>query len=246
MTDLPVGRRALNARSFTSWPAWADMDTDVVRYGPDIPSEAELRLLGNLDGKRVLELGCAGGPVAVTMAKQGAKVFAVDDSAEQVAHAKRLAEREAVKIEVRQGDVADLAHLRADTIDLAVSVYTLGAVADLDRVFRQVHRVLRPECPLVMSIPHPAFRAVDPLGDPPLVRRSYFDRSPIARDGAEPGDDHPLTISDLFTSLSRANFRVDTLLEPEPPRTAPRSRQWTPAMRWVPSTLIVRARKLGI
>jgi SAM-dependent methyltransferase len=237
----------LNARSFTAWPAWADLSLDVVHYGPDIATETELRLLGNLEGKRVLELGCGGGPIAVAMAKQGAKVIAVDESADQIGHARRLAEREEIKLELRQGDLADLAFVRADTIDLAVSVYSLGAVADLDRVFRQVHRVLRPEAPIVLSLPHPAFRAVDSLGSPPILRRSYFDHTPIPWTVAtETGTDHPLTISDLFTSLSRANFRVDTVLEPEPVKGSPRSRHWTEAMRWVPATLIIRARKQGI
>src|SRR3979490_255779 len=56
---------ALNARSFTAWPAWVDLSTDIVQYGPDIPTEADLRLLGSLENKRVLELGCGGGPNAV-------------------------------------------------------------------------------------------------------------------------------------------------------------------------------------
>jgi len=244
---LPRGAGALNARSFTAWPAWADLSTEVVPYGPDIPTEADLRLLGTLAGKRVLELGCGGGPVSVAMAKQGAKVIALDESAEQIAHARRLADREDVKIELRQGDPADLAFVRADTIDVAISIYALGAGTDLDRVFRQVHRVLRPDAPLVVSLPHPAFRTIDTTTEPPVVQRSYFDRSPIPWVGSEEaGADQPMTIGDLFTSLSRANFRVDTILEPEPTRTIGHSRHWTPAMRWLPATLIMRARKLGI
>jgi 2-polyprenyl-3-methyl-5-hydroxy-6-metoxy-1,4-benzoquinol methylase len=245
MSDLPTDPAAprskptLTARSFTTWPAWADLSLDVVSYGPDIPTEAELRLLGNLDGKRVLELGCGGGPASVAMAKQGAKVIAIDESAEQVAHARRLAEREEVKVEFRQGDLADLAFVRADTVDVAVSILALGAVDDLDRVFRQVHRVLRPEAPFVFSVVHPAFRAIDPSTEPPLLQRSYFDRSLGV-------DEHPHTISDLFTSLLRANFRVDNVLEPEPAGTSIRSRYWAEAMRWIPSTLILRGKKLGI
>jgi ubiquinone/menaquinone biosynthesis C-methylase UbiE len=242
-----TGPAALNARSFSAWPAWVDLSLDIVQYGPDIGSEADFRLLGNLENKRVLELGCGGGPNAVAMAKQGARVIAIDDSEEQIAHARRLAEREETKVELHQGDLADLAVVRADTIDVALSVYSLGGVADLDRVFRQVHRVLRPEAPLVLSMTHPAFRMVDTFGNPPAVQRSYFDRTQIPWVvGTEVGADHPLTIADLFTSLSRANFRVDTVLEPEPLRATPRGRHWTEAMRWIPATLIVRARKQGI
>jgi SAM-dependent methyltransferase len=235
----------LTSRSFTGWPAWADLPLDVVSYGPDCPTEAELRLLGRLDGRRVLELGCGGGPNSVAMTKQGAKVISVDSSAEQLGHARRLGDREEVTLELHQGDLADLAFVRADTVDLVVSVYALGMVGDLDRVFRQVHRVLRKDAPFVVSLPHPAWRASDG-GDPPGIRRRYWDPSPMTwTDTGERGADHPITIGGLFTSLTRANFLVDTILEPEPRPGAGRSRWWTPGMSWLPATLIVRARKLG-
>jgi SAM-dependent methyltransferase len=235
----------LTSRSFTAWPAWADLPLDVVAYGPDIPTEAELRLLGRLDGKRVLELGCGGGPASVAMAKQGAKVIAVDSSAEQIGHARRLCEREEVSVELHQGDLADLAFVRADTIDVVVSVYAMGMVGDPDRVFRQVHRVLRPEAPLVLSLPHPLWSATD-RNEPPAFRRRYWDRTAQRwADSGEAGQDHPVTISELFTGLTRANFRVDTVLEPEPVSGRARSRWWQPSMAWVPATLIVRARKVG-
>lgn len=236
----------LTSRSFTAWPAWAELPVDAVAYGPDIPTEADLRLLGRLEGKRVLELGCGGGPVSVAMAKQGAKVIAVDSSANQLGHARRLCEREEVTVELHHGDLADLAFVRADTIDVVVSVYALGMVADIDRVFRQVHRVLRPEGPFVVSLPHPMWRAVD-RSEPPSLRRPYWEGAPEpwSAAGGEAGADHPVTTTELFTGLVRAGFRVDTLLEPEPVRAATQSRWWQPAMAWLPSTLIVRGRKVG-
>lgn len=235
----------LTARSFTGWPAWADLPLDVVSYGPDCATEADLKLLGRLEGRRILELGCGGGPNSVAMAKQGAKVIAIDSSAEQLGHARRLGEREEVTVELHQGDLADLAFVRADTVDIVVSVYALGMIADLDRVFRQVHRVLRPDGPFVVSLPHPAWRASDG-SDPPAIRRSYWDRAAMAwTDAGETGADHPVTIAGLFTSLTRANFRVDTIVEPAPPANGTRSRWWQPGMQWLPSTLIVRARKVG-
>src|SRR5262245_36978113 len=106
---------ALTARRFTAWPAWAELPLDVVSYGPDCASEAELKLLGRVEGKRVLELGCGGGSTAVALAKQGAKVIAIDGSTEQLAQARRLSEREEVAVEWHQGDLAELAFVRADT-----------------------------------------------------------------------------------------------------------------------------------
>jgi SAM-dependent methyltransferase len=226
------------ARSFTAGPVADDVDLGAVEYGPGIASEAELRLLGNLSGKRVVVLGAGGGAAAVTLARSGAKVIAVEPSEEQLAHTRRLADREEVKVEVHQGDLAALAFLRADTVDAVVCIYVLGGEADVDRVFRQVHRILRTEAPFVLSLPHPAYRTVDPSGDPPALVHRYFDRTPT-------GEDAPHTISGLATGLIRANFRIDTLLEPAPSPTARVGRSWSPAMDWLPATLIIRARKQG-
>lgn len=196
----------------------------------------------------MLELGCGGGSASVAMAKQGAKVIAVDSSPTQLGHARRLSEREEVAVEFKEGDLADLAFVRADTIDIALSVYALGMVADVDRVLRQVHRVLRPEAPLVVSVPHPVWRAADG-GDPPTLRRPYWDRTPEPWDqpaaGGELGADHPRTVADLVGSFVRNGFRVDALLEPEPVPGVGRSRWWREAMRWIPATLIIRGRKVG-
>ena len=57
--------------------------------------------------------------------------------------------------------------------------------------------------------------------------------------------DLPRTIAEVFTSLTRANLRVDAILEPEPPADAPRSHTWSDLMGIVPATVIFRARKHG-
>ena len=60
------------------YQAGVRLPTDVAHYGPDIASESELRLLGQLRGKRVLELGCGGAQCSIAFAKQGAHAIGVD------------------------------------------------------------------------------------------------------------------------------------------------------------------------
>ena len=174
--------------------------------------EEELRLLGNVSGKRILQLGCREPSTAIAVASQGAHVIVVVDDLNERDRARRAADDAEAKVELHEGDLADLAFIRADTIDAAFSEESLRSVADLDRVFRQVHRVLRPDAPLLVSFPHPIADVVD--------GRSYFDRENNRR-----------TVGDIFTSLERAHFIVDTLLEPEGGR--------------LPRRLVLRGRKLG-
>jgi SAM-dependent methyltransferase len=158
--------------------------------------EEELRLLGNVSGKRILQLGCREPSTAIALASQGAHVIAVVDDRDERDRARRAVDDAEAKVELHDGDLADLAFIRADTIDAALSQDSLRGVADLDRVFRQVHRVLRADAPLLVSFPHPIADVVE--------GRSYFDRS-----------DNRRTVGDIFTSFERAHFIMDTLLEPE-------------------------------
>ncbi|MDQ6928157.1 MAG: class I SAM-dependent methyltransferase [Actinomycetota bacterium] len=231
----------LAAATWNRVPVGPDEAVDV-RYGPDIQTETELRLLGTVTDKRVLELGCGTGRCSVAFATQGAHTIAIDFSPEHLGGARRLSEREGVKVELHEGDLADLAFVRADSIDLVFSAYALSLVDDINRVFRQVHRVLKEGAPFVFSVMHPASVMLDETPDqPPILRRSYFDRSRIDYGTDRPPfAGHVHTIADLFSGLSRASFRVDLLLEPEP--QGPRGSR----SPWLPPTLIVRARKEGL
>src|SRR6516162_811177 len=99
----------------------------------DAPSDQELRLLGDLKGKRVLDLGCRGGTAAVSFAQQGAIVIALDNDDAHLAQARTRAEQAEVKVEWRVGDLADLAFLRAESIDAAFSAYSVAEVDDAAR-----------------------------------------------------------------------------------------------------------------
>lgn len=244
---MPADNAAAWDRFAAEYQAEAQLPTDAAHYGPDIPTEADLRLLGNLKSRRVLELGCGGGQCSIAFAKQGASVTGVDFSAEQLAHARKLAESEAVKVEFRLGDLADLAFLRTDSVDAVFSSYALGFVEDIGRVFRQVHRVLKVGAPLVFSLGHPAYNLIDDAAEQPLlIRRSYFDSSPITeiRSGAVFSLYHH-TFADLTMGLLKSSYHIETILEPEPASTGPRSYQWRDTFRYVPRTIIFKARKEG-
>jgi SAM-dependent methyltransferase len=199
------------------------------------------RLLGDVERKRVLELGCGDGSRAVELARRGANVIAVEPRIEAGLATRKRAETAEVRIELRTGDLADLAFLRGDSVDVAFAEGSLASLADLGRVLRQVQRVLRAGAWFAFSLPHPVASCVgresEPEGSLPLtvptVDRSYFD------DDVPYGTEiHPHRIGDVFALLGRVGFRVDTLLEPEPPGDV-RGRAL------LPTTVIWRARKVG-
>jgi len=229
-------------------PEELEVIPETVTYAPGGPTEADLRLIGDVSGKRVLDLGSGNGKNAIALARQGAHVIAVDRSIAQLTRARKLAATTDVRVEWHECDASDLAFLRADSIDLVLAAGVLGEVEDIDRLFRQVHRVLRPGSPFVFSFDHPMAlavgREVDAPGTLPLgaleVRRSYFDMTPveITHDG-ERIHVWPRTIADVFASAHRAGYRVELLLEPEPLGA-------TGSGPDIPTVIVWRARKEGV
>lgn len=227
-------------RYCTAYPFAQDRPTDHVALGPDLPA-LDRRLFGDLSGKRVVDLGCGMGHGAVALAKHGAKVIGVDADATQLAHARALADAHDVKLELHHADLADLAFCRSATIDLMVSAYALAAVDELDRVFRQAHRLLHPDAAFVFSLPHPFTTLVRLAGDGSVrVARAANSRLPL---GEGPMTTYPHQFADLHTRLTRANFRLDLVIEPEPD---PATQTYNPAAGWLPTSVVLRARKEGI
>lgn len=193
-----------------------------VWFGNDIADESDLRLVGEVRGKRVLELGLPPGPVnSVALAEAGARVIAVDNSLDRIAAGRRAASAAGVNVEFQHAELFQLGFATSSSLDLVLCVERLNGVDDVDRLLRQVHRVLKPEAAFVAVLEHPAHAMFD--GDEPIARRRY---------GAETN----LTIGDLCMSLQRSNFAIDALYElyaKNKPRAV------------VPRTLAFRARKLG-
>jgi SAM-dependent methyltransferase len=163
-----------------------------ITYGDGIPGEAELRLCGDVSGaKRTVELGISQWYNALGFAHAGARSIAVDPDPERIAEMRRRAEAEEVTVQCLTAGLADLGDITSGTCEAVVAAHTLGAIDDLSRVLRQVHRVLRPSMPFVIAMDHP-FAAVTPDRHYGVGERS---------------------IAEWFTALGRANFRVDQLIE---------------------------------
>lgn len=201
-----------------------DRPLDYVEFGPGLGPDIDRRVIGDARGRRVLDLGCGAGHNAVGLALRGSRVFATAESPEQIGAARTLAADNEVTVEFHQTGPAELAFMRADQVDLAVSVWALSLVDDLDRVFRQVHRVMRAGGHMVVSLPHPAALTTD-SDDPNRIAHPWHYDQPI--DGR-----FIHTAEGLVTAFTRTNFAVDVLLE--------RHDQGP-----VPATLLARARRLG-
>lgn len=192
-------------------------------YGQNVPDDDDLRLCGDVSGKRVIELGIAKHPNSIVMASAGAKAIAIDPDAQRIATLRAAAEKAEVRVECHHADLADLGFATSASVDLVVGVNSLAAVDDLGRLMRQVHRVLKPNATFVIAGVHP-------------VAAMFADRSIApAASAAYGASSH--SFSELYMTIERSNFHLDSIHE----LNDIRARE-----PLCPAVLVMRLRKEGV
>jgi SAM-dependent methyltransferase len=214
-------------------------------WSPEGLDEAEAGLLGEVRGRRVLEVGCGAGQCSRWLASQGASVVGLDLSFRQLQHSRRI--DDATGVAVPSVCATATAVPFADgSFDLACSAFgALPFVADIDLVMREVARVLRPGGRWVFATTHP-LRWVfpdDPTSSGMSVVRSYFDPTPYVEedDAGRPSYvEHHHTMGEWVRALAGAGFGVEDVVEPEWPEGHERVwGAWGPYRgRFIPGTAI--------
>jgi 2-polyprenyl-3-methyl-5-hydroxy-6-metoxy-1,4-benzoquinol methylase len=177
-----------------------------IHYGPGSPNEKVLRLLGNLKGKKILEIGCGGAQCGIAMAKQGAKVTGIDISKEQLKFATNLAEKNKVKIKFYQGDIKNLKQIKSNS----------HYVGDLKKCFKEVYRVLKKKGVFVFSTPHPFYNTID--YKTLKVKRSYFNSGKfeeVYSDKTKKFIAYNHTFSDIINAVVSSGLRIEKIIEPD-------------------------------
>ena len=188
---------------------------------PEGLREADAGLLGDVAGRRVLEVGAGAAQCSRWLAARGAAVVATDVSAGMLAQARRLSARTGAVVPLIQADARALPFADA-TFDVAFTAYgAIPFVADAERIHREVARVLRPGGRWVFATTHPMRWAFpDHPGEAGLTAfRSYFDRTPYVEfeGGTLAVAEYHRTVGDHVAQVVRAGFVVEALVEPEWP-----------------------------
>jgi len=126
---LEPGRRAW-ARDEPVWGVWR------------IP-ERDLGALPDVAGKDAVELGCGTAYWSAWLARRGARVVGLDNSARQLAHARALQRERGLAFPLVHAD-AEHAPLRGERFDVALSEYGASIWCDPYRWIPEAARLLRP------------------------------------------------------------------------------------------------------
>ena len=112
------------------------------------------RLLGEVKGLTVLDVGCGTGRHAIRLAAAGAIVHALDFSAGMLEKARKKPGAAGVRFQVH--DLAEPLPFPAGTFDRVLCGLVVDHIADLAGLFGEMLRVCRPTGCVVVTVMHPA------------------------------------------------------------------------------------------
>jgi SAM-dependent methyltransferase len=171
---------------------------------------ATIALLGDVAGRRVLEVGCGSGRLTEWLVDHDADVVATDVSAALLDIARaRLGDR----AELHHHDLVEPLSFVADaSVDVVVASLVFHYLRDWVPPLRELHRVLRRSGSLVMSTHHPAWDWRNHCPE------DYFAFLEVSEVWLEPHRVHfwrrPLTA--VTQAVSEAGFVIDRLIEARP------------------------------
>lgn len=115
-----------------------------------------------MSGLRLLGLASGGGQQGPLFAAAGAHVTIIDASRGQLDLDRNVAERHDLAIDLVHGDAADLSAFADESFDLVFHPSSNSYIADIEPVWNEAYRVLRPGGYLLAGFNNPVIYVFDP------------------------------------------------------------------------------------
>ena len=242
------------ARNRGTWDAYSDeyqalhgdqlADSGGLAWGTTQIPESELRVLGDVAGKDILEFGCGAAQWSIALAKLGARPVGLDLSERQLEHARRLM--------TEAGVTFPLVHASAEAVPLPDASFDIvfcdhGAMtfADPYRTVPEAARLLRPGGLFAFNHQSPIEAICWPVGSEhagEALALDYFGLHRIEDDDIS----FQLPYGE-WVRLFRANgFVIEDLIEPRPGPDAASTYRDAESLAWSrrwPSEEIWRLRR---
>lgn len=228
--------------------AWDEMASDYAAAGrrcwQEEPSwgiwsipESEIKLLPDVSGLDVIELGCGTAYVSAWLARRGASVTGIDNSAEQLKTAQQLQKEFELSFPLIHGDAAHVP-LPDASFDLVISEYGASIWCDPYHWIPEAARLLRPGGQLIFLVNSAILMLCVPdSDDAPATNhlvRDYFGMHRFEFPDTTSVEFH-LGYGDWIRLLRANGFEIENLVELRPSKDAATSfsfvtAEW--AQRW--------------
>ncbi|HSP26939.1 MAG TPA: class I SAM-dependent methyltransferase [Ilumatobacteraceae bacterium] len=170
---------------------------------------ATLRLVGDVEGRRVLDAACGPGFYLEALIAGGAEVVGCD-AARSMIDLARARVGDQVELRVHSLD-EPFTWIEEGSIDVVVCALAYHYVSNREGFLREVHRMLRPGGVLVISTHHPT-------ADWQRLGGSYFDVATITETWSKGWEitTWRMPLTQMTEEFAAAGFVIERLIEPIP------------------------------
>jgi 2-polyprenyl-3-methyl-5-hydroxy-6-metoxy-1,4-benzoquinol methylase len=180
-------------------------------------------VLGDVKGKKILEIGCGVGNTTLHLARLGAICTGIDYAEKAIEIAKANAAKANTKIDYRVMDVRDMHELKKgfDIVVCVVLFPHLPKYEHISKTLAQAYGLLKPEGRFVLAEPHPTFdfymreRLQKMDFKYPKSGQIYDFVMEIGENSLKSRAYH-WTLGDYYTAIVKSGFIVKNLYEPMP------------------------------
>ena len=174
---------------------------------------ATISLLPELENKKVLDIGCAGGWYTKYLLDNGADVIATDVNKNMIEITKKRTQN---KCTVIQADINNgFNFLDNSSLDMVLASLVLHYIKNLENVFFEINRILKINGEIIFSTHHPLMEFVH------FKRENYMEIE-LLDDEWNMGEEkikvqfYRRLLNKLLQPLINNGFYIEKILEPEP------------------------------
>ncbi|MBS3811824.1 MAG: class I SAM-dependent methyltransferase [Halanaerobiales bacterium] len=202
-----------NRSAYNNMAEYYYEDIDKKPFNAYYERPATLSLIPSVDGKIVLDAGCAAGWYTNWLLNNGAQVTAIDLSPKMVKMCKKRVKGRAKIIQANLSKPLDF--LKDKQFDIVLSSLTLHYILDLYSVMEEFYRILKKSGAFVFSVHHPfmdfSYFNSDNYFSTELLT-DYW-QTPM---GKQKVQFYRRPLSKIILPLLQSGFNIDKLLEPMP------------------------------
>jgi ubiquinone/menaquinone biosynthesis C-methylase UbiE len=220
-------------------------------YRDELNNPATFELIGDVKGKRVLDLACGEGYNTRILATKGANVTGADFSEKMIELAKQEEAKMKQGISYYVSDASNLKEFSSNYFDLVTCFMSLQDIKNYKKAISEVKRVLRNQSRFIFSIPHPCFETIPVNRKRITAEERYFGAVKYPIQWNMERLEMPFktssfhrTLTDYFAALFRNKLFVSRLVEPKPTK---KGLQKYPALRQVltrPQSIVIESVKI--
>jgi ubiquinone/menaquinone biosynthesis C-methylase UbiE len=217
-------------------------------YGPLAPTEDELQLLGEVRGKKVLDIGCGSGHSLKYMKNnQASELWGLDLSHSQIQAAGQLLSNDDVIL--FEAPMEENPGIPKNFFDIVYSIYALGWTTNLDQTLANIFSYLKPGGIFVFSWEHPFYNRIQQTGETLILDKPYHKEGSYHHEAwNQPAIMQQFKVSTYLNTLIKNGFLIEQVVE-EVRLTEEdvnrHSNRWYSFEKasYIPTTLIVKCRK---